>query len=107
MKPKDEIDEKIEMCRNDFYGMLKAAMEQAGGKIDITQFKTLTLVEVVNIVAQNGIRMVFMEDKHMDALTLGWIWKKEAYQCMEPPKKKQLLCDVHDENYDENIGAAG
>lgn len=67
-------DIKINICREDFYVMLEEAYQQAGGGIPIPKIKSMPFDEVVNVLAQNGLRMVYLPDKHLDSLEL--VWKK-------------------------------
>lgn len=46
--------------------MLEKAIQQAHGGITIERLADKTLLEIVDILAQNGIRMVYMESKHID-----------------------------------------
>ena len=62
---------KQQLCREDFYLMLQNACLQAGGG-NAEKFKKLTLEEVVNMLAQNGIRMVYMPEKHMNSIKVVW-----------------------------------
>lgn len=61
-------DMKAEICRMDFREMMKEAFQQAGGSVD----ERTTLHGVINIVAQNGIRMVYMPEKHMSRVSVVW-----------------------------------
>lgn len=104
MKP--EI--KIQLCKDDFYFMLENAMLQAGGGVDIDRLKRMTLIDIVNILPQNGIRMVYIPEKHMDAIKIVWenprnnnIPFTPPNQPYSPPKKKQLLCDSLDHGDDD------
>lgn len=94
-------DIKIQLCKDDFYFMLENAMIQAGGGIDIDRLKKMSLVDIVNILPQNGIRMVYIPEKHMNSVKIVWenpvkrndIPSTAPNQPYSPPKKKQLLCD--------------
>ena len=90
-------DIKTQLCKDDFYFMLENAMLQAGGGIDIDKLKKMTLVDIVNILPQNGIRMVYMPEKHMNSIKIVWeasVKSNNTYKIPDlPPKKKQLLCD--------------
>ena len=107
--------------------MLENAMLQAGGGIDIERLKKMTLVDIVNILSQNGIRMIYMPEKHMNNLKI--VWENPVKQSNIPfsppnqpyipnknipelpPKKKQLLCDQFGEplaeEEDRPIGYGG
>lgn len=93
-------DIKVKLCQDDFYLMMRNAVLQAGGADNLSKWKTMRLEELVNIFAQNGIRMVHMPEKHMDALKIVWEDPK-ARSNNTPPKKKQLLCDVMSKNDDD------
>jgi len=93
-------DIKTQLCKDDFYFMLENAMLQAGGGIDIDRLKKMTLFDIVNILPQNGIRMVYMPEKHMNAIKI--VWENPKQSKLEPtgkredgplPKKRQLLFD--------------
>ena len=86
---------KIEVCRGDFYLMLQNAMLQAGGASDIGSLKKMTLEGVVNILAQNGIRMVYMPDRHMDAVRVSWENKKQPQEKPEPFSGRREDFDAH------------
>lgn len=106
-------DIKVQLCKDDFYFMLENAMLQAGGGIDIDRLKKMTLVDIVNILPQNGIRMVYMPEKHMNSVKI--VWEKTVktsgltHKIPDyPPKKKQLLCDQLDNgDEDESWNPAG
>jgi hypothetical protein len=99
-------DTKANICRDDFYLMLQNAMLQAGGGSSVDRLKLLPLSEVVDQLAQNGIRMVYMADRHMDSLSIEWKTKPnnikfnlppgQELNDANPPKKRQLLCDIRD-----------
>jgi hypothetical protein len=94
-------DIKTELCREDFYFMLHHAVIASGGAPNVRNWKKMQLEELVNMLAHNGIRMVYMPEKHMDAVKI--VWKNPVKQNdipftppnqpYSPPKKKQLLCD--------------
>lgn len=81
-----------QLCRDDFYDMMGNAIIKAGGNGDIEGYKKMSIEDFVHMFARNGIRMVYMPEKHMDSIKIAW----EATPPAPPPKKKQLLCDVHD-----------
>ncbi len=81
---------EAQICRGDFYDMLAVALRQCGGnprmihgdpelndvlrKLGGTAPKPLvdqTLREVVDVLAQNGIRMVYMREKHIDRVQIA------------------------------------
>ena len=90
---------KIQICRDDFYLMMRNAVIQAGGRDDVDKWKKMRLEEVVNVLAQNGVRMVYMPDRHMDSLKVAWeAPTKEVITNSGPPlgkelQRKQLLRD--------------
>ena len=94
-------DIKQQLCREDFYLMLQNACLQAGGG-DIEKLKKLSLNEVVNMLAHNGIRMTYMPEKHMNSIKISWETPK-AKTDGNPPKKKQLLCDSLDKGDDDEL----
>lgn len=93
-------DIKVKLCQDDFYLMMRNAVLQAGGADNLSKWKTMRLEELVNIFAQNGIRMVYMPEKHMNALKIVWEDPK-ARSNNTLPKKKQLLCDSMDKGEDD------
>jgi hypothetical protein len=105
-------DFKVKLCQDDFYLMMRNAVLQAGGRDDVAKWKGMKLDELVNIFAQNGIRMVHMPEKHMDCVDI--IWKTKTpdvkYSISSPttPKvegegiaRKQLAEDIYDSKYDK------
>lgn len=103
-------DIKIQLCRDDFYFMMRNAIIQSGGMDNLSKWKTMKLEELVGLFAQNGIRMVHMPEKHMDAIKI--LWENPKQSKLEPfvkredvplPKKRQLLFDqVNSLDEDEN-----
>jgi hypothetical protein len=87
-------DIKVKLCQDDFYLMMRNACLQAGGG-DVEKLKRMSLSDVVNMLAQNGIRLVYMPEKHMDSVKIVWESPK-ARTDGNLPKKKQLLCDSLD-----------
>lgn len=87
-------DIKVKLCQDDFYLMMTNACLEAGGG-DIEELKRMSLSDVVNMLAQNGIRLVYMPEKHMNAVKIVWESPK-ARTDGNLPKKKQLLCDSLD-----------
>mgnify|MGYP006280882351 CR=1 FL=1 len=85
---------KQQVCREDFYLMLQNACLQAGGG-DVEKLKRMNLIDVVDALAHNGIRMVHMPEKHMNSVNITWGGEK-AITDGNPPKKKQLICDMLD-----------
>jgi hypothetical protein len=69
-------------CRGDFWLMLEEALKKCGGRTDtifkegrcclteikIPAYADMPLRDVVDVLAQNGIRMIYMADKHIDAV---------------------------------------
>ena len=103
-------DIKIQLCRDDFYLMMRNAVLQAGGSDNLSKWKGMKLEELVNIFAQNGIRMTYMPEKHVDCLDI--IWKTKTpdvkYSISSPttPRsegiaRKQLAEDIYDSKYDK------
>jgi hypothetical protein len=72
-------DMKAEICRMDFREMMKEAFAQAGGS---PPNEAMSLGEVINSAAQNGIRMVYMPEKHLTSVEVSW--KKPGYIRMNP-----------------------
>ena len=112
-------DIKVKLCQDDFYLMMQNAVLQAGGRDYLDQWKRMKLEEIVNQFAQNGIRMVYMPEKHMNALKIVWGETKLDTEHLKPeptgrredgpfPKRKQLLCDSLDKcDEDESWNPAG
>lgn len=106
-------DIKIQLCRDDFYLMMRNAVVAAGGADNLSRWKTMKLEELVGLFAQNGVRMVYMPEKHMDAIKI--VWENPKQPKLEPtgkredgpfPKRKQLLCDSldkHDEDEQREV----
>lgn len=63
-----KLDEEIiQLCREDFWRELAKAVAAAGGTPSaIGRWKMLSLQEVVDILAQNGIRMTYDPAWHFD-----------------------------------------
>jgi len=60
---------KVLACRVDFYDTLAAALKECGGMPKLAvQMSDWTFESVVNQLAQNGIRMVYMHERHMDRI---------------------------------------
>lgn len=58
-----------QLCRADFYARFADALEQAGGSNDpaaIERYQNMPLWEVVDIIAQNGLRIVFSREWHVE-----------------------------------------
>jgi hypothetical protein len=106
---------KQQLCREDFYLMLQNACLKAGGG-DIEKLKKMTLNDVVNILAHNGLRMTYMPEKHMDSIRVSWeeprrnseinYYKGDGTK-INLPTKKQLLCDQldHGDEIDPKLAA--
>ena len=94
-------DIKIQLCKDDFYLMMKEAVMASGGSDDSSKWKQMKLEEIVNLFATNGIRMVYMPEKHMNSIRITW-GDEKAKTDGNPPKKKQLLCDQKDIDDDWN-----
>lgn len=95
-------DIKIQLCKDDFYLMMRNAVIQAGGTDNLVKWKAMKLEELVNLFAQNGIRMTYMPEKHMNSIKISWETPK-AKTDGNPPKKKQLLCDSLDKGDDDEL----
>jgi hypothetical protein len=107
---------KQQLCREDFYLMLQNACLKAGGG-DIEKLKKMSLTELVNTLAHNGIRMVYMPDKHMDSIKISWedpsqkktndakFYTGDGKELNILPKKKQLLCDQLDHGDEDDLAA--
>ena len=48
-------------CRGDFWNTLETAMGECGGGFPIERIAKMSLEDVVEVLAQNGIRMVYIE----------------------------------------------
>jgi hypothetical protein len=109
MSEKLTNDAKVEICRADFYLMLQNAMLQAGGGMNVERLKLMPLHEVVMMLAQNGIRMVYMEDRHMDSLSIEWKAKPSDRREDGPLPKKSLLTDrtIRSSEMDDGGGLLG
>lgn len=55
-------------CRGDFWNKLQEGMELAGGGVNVEKLASMSLKDVVDLLAQNGIRMTYHEDWHIDAV---------------------------------------
>lgn len=93
---------KAELCIGDFYTTLGEAMKQCGGG-DVDAWKKQTIEEFANIFAQNGLRIVYMPERHMDAVKVVWQDPGSNNIPYTPPnqpfpKRKQLLCDQLEKN---------
>ena len=99
-------DIKQQLCREDFYLMLENACAQAGGG-NLKKIKDMKLRDVVDILAHNGIRMVYMPEKHMNSVQINWESKGKPTaeiakgDAKSLPKRKQLLLDSKDTGEDE------
>lgn len=112
-------DIKVKLCQDDFYLMMRNAVVAAGGADNLSKWKTMKLEELVDLFARNGVRMVYMPEKHMNALKIVWGETKLDTKHSKPeptgrredgpfPKRKQLLCDSLDKcDEDESWNPAG
>lgn len=66
---------KIELCRNDFWLMLENACLLAGGG-QVDKLKKMNLQEIADLLAHNGIRIVYMPAKHMNNVHI--VWKEDS-----------------------------
>jgi len=55
-------------CRGDFWNKLQEALEKAGGGGRADQMAHMALCDVADLLAQNGIRMTYHDDWHMNAV---------------------------------------
>ena len=53
-------------CRGDFWLMLEEAIDQAGGCLNVEDLAEMPLREVVDRLAQNGIRMTYHKEWHLN-----------------------------------------
>jgi hypothetical protein len=104
-------DIKIQLCKDDFYLMMRNAVLQSGGTDNLQKWKGMKLEELVGLFAQNGIRMTYMPEKHMDSIRIRWEDPRQPapkaisfkdLQVASMPKKKQLLCDQMDRGDEEH-----
>ncbi len=107
---------KTQICRDDFYLMMRNAVLQAGGTDKVEEWKSMKFEDVVNMFAHNGLRITYMPDKNMDAVNV--IWTSPAAKSnmpkshelndngdVTPIKRRQLLCDQKDNGEeDETFG---
>lgn len=54
-------------CRGDFWCKLEEAMQQAGGGYPVERLANMKLKEIVDVLAQNGIRMTYDDHWHINA----------------------------------------
>ena len=85
-----DTETKVYLCNQDFYKMLTKACEQAGGG-DPNKMRAMYFDDFVQLVARNGMRVVYMPDKHMDALQITW----KAPTPVEVVGHRQLLTDAY------------
>ena len=94
----EENKQKAQVCQDDFRRMLEDACFQAGGG-NPDAFLKMSLYEVMKVVAQNGIRMVYLKDRSITSLKSAWTFPRKSdwkISSDDLPKKKQLLCDIRD-----------
>ena len=97
----DEI--KAQVCRTDFYEMFKSAMESAGGNGNFSMWNNMRFEDVVKVIAQNGLRIVYDENKHMNAVQISWIpANKKVNVPYKKPRRSQLISDINGWNIDED-----
>lgn len=63
---------EAQLCRADFYSKFIDALDKAGGSSDpriIYKYQTMNLSDVVDIIAQNGIRMIYIPECNINAQT--------------------------------------
>lgn len=97
---------KAELCIRDFYTMLGEAMKQSGGG-EADAWKKQTIEEFAEMFARHGIRIVYMPNRHMNAVKVVWEDNTNNNIPYTPPnqplpKKKQLLCDQLDKDGEYN-----
>ena len=97
---------KIQLCRDDFYLMLRNAVLQSGGVDKVEDWKRMKFEDVVNALAHNGLRITFAPEKHMNSINI--LWQDNSKKLVRSPRptlpsnvkglptKKQLLCDRFD-----------
>lgn len=93
---------KTELCIRDFYTMLDDAMKKSGGG-EADAWKKQTIEEFAEMFARHGIRIVYMPNRHMNAVKVVWEDNTNNNIPYTPPnqplpKKKQLLCDQLEKN---------
>ena len=81
-------DIRKQLCRDDFYDMMGNAIINAGGNGDIESYKKMSIEDFVHMFARNGIRMVYMPEKHMDSIKIAW------RQPRQPRRQKRNNCFV-------------
>lgn len=59
---------EAQACRGDFWCKLETAMQQCGGGIPIERLSEMPLKDIVDILAQNGIRMTYDPSWHIEHL---------------------------------------
>jgi len=94
-------DIKVKLCQDDFYLMMRNAVLQSGGGDNVDRLRGMKLEEVVNVFAQNGIRMVYMPEKHMNCVNVIWKTPDVEYSISSPTTRKQLAEDMYDGKYDK------
>ena len=55
-------------CRGDFWVKLEEAMRQAGGGFHVERMIDMEFKYIVDVLAQNGIRMIYDKKWHIDTL---------------------------------------
>ena len=55
-------------CRGDFWNKLQEALEQSGGGPRVHGLATMPLKDVIDMLAQNGIRMTYSDDWHINSV---------------------------------------
>lgn len=72
----DEI--KLQLCQDDFWQMLRAALVQAHGNPNsVERYAEMPLKQCVEELAQNGLRMVYLPESHMEHVRQHAIESKE------------------------------
>lgn len=107
---------KTQLCQEDFYLMMRNAVIQAGGADRLEDWKRMKFEDVVDMFAKNGIRMIYMPEKHMDAIKIVWENPKPVVKFDLPPahaltdngesapiKRRQLLCDAYDNMEEDDV----
>lgn len=63
-----DTDLAVMECRGDFWRMFEEALQQCGGCSNPDIWKDSRFEEVVNILAQNGIWMVYLPECHVTSI---------------------------------------
>jgi hypothetical protein len=69
-----EMTDKTNACKQDFYLMLEEAYKRAGGGIPFESIKDMSFDDAVGILAPNGIRMLYVNDRLITDLQQKTTW---------------------------------